>query len=197
MSKLTLLYIFLSICICTASVFILQHANQPVKIAEKTTIDSYVIGAIYTEYNSKGQIKTKMTAEKITHYQPQGTSVIEKPFIITYAADRTPWHIHADKAESDATGKKIILQGHVTIHEFPTKAHSETTIKTTELTLFPKKSLAETNKPVTLSQPFMSMDGNGFIANLKTGRYELKSESKVIYQPDQQPTPTRTKKESS
>lgn len=183
MNKLTLLYILLSVCICTASFFILRHTAQPIKAAQKTIIGSYLLGATYTEYNAQGLIKTKMRAEKITRFYPEGNSIFQKPLIITYAADRTPWHIRADSGESDRTGEKIILQGHVMIHELPSSAHSAITITTTALTLFPKESRAETDEAVTLSRPGTTINGKGFIANLKTGQYELKSESKAIYKP--------------
>jgi lipopolysaccharide export system protein LptC len=186
MSKLTLLYIFLSICICTASFFILRNTTQPVKITPKTVIASYAIDATYTEYNAQGLIKTSVDAKKITRYLPQGNSIFEKPFIVTYAADRTPWHIHADSGESDRTGEKIILQGHVIIHELPTSTHPETMIQTAEITLFPKLSRAETNAAVILSRPGMTIYGKGLLANLKTGQYELKSQSKAVYQPNNQ-----------
>lgn len=186
LSKLTLLTIFLSICICTASFFILRNTTQPVKIAPKTSITSYAIDVTYTEFNAQGLIKTTVDAKKIIRYQPAGNSIFEKPVIVTYAADRTPWHIHADAGESDRSGEKIVLQGNVIIHELPTNTHPETMIQTAELTLYPKLSRAETNDAVTLSRPGMTIDGKGLEANLKTGQYELKSQSKAVYQPNQQ-----------
>src|SRR3990167_4366020 len=146
--KLIIIYLILFILIGVASIFILHHAATIAKtLPQKTIISTFVQNATFTEYNEKGDVKTKIRAQKITHYQPQGTTIFEKPFIITYSENRTPWHIRADQAISDRTGQKIILTGNVTAHELPTAQQTETTIKTTEITVFQKESRAETNKP--------------------------------------------------
>lgn len=182
--KLTIIYLILFILIGVVSVFILHHAATTTKtVSQKTIINTFVHEATFTEYNKKGLVKTKIRAQKMTHYQPQGTTVFEKPFIITYSDNRTPWHIRADQAISDRTGQKIILIGNVTAHELPTAQQTGTMIKTTEITLFPKESRAETDKPVVLTRPGTIIDGTGFTANLKTGQYQLHSESRAVYQP--------------
>ncbi|PIZ03908.1 MAG: LPS export ABC transporter periplasmic protein LptC [Gammaproteobacteria bacterium CG_4_10_14_0_8_um_filter_38_16] len=183
--KLPIIYSLIFVCICLASIFILLHANQleSQTITGKTQIDNFIIQANSTEYNQQGQVKVKMTSEKIRHFLPQKTSIFTKPRIIAYTENRTPWHIQADQAIVNSTGEKIILQGHVVIRELPAKQPAEiTTIKSNEITLFPKESRATTKQPVTLSRPGVTIHGVGFDANLKTGQYKLQSQSKAIYQ---------------
>ncbi|OGT43875.1 MAG: LPS export ABC transporter periplasmic protein LptC [Gammaproteobacteria bacterium RIFCSPHIGHO2_12_FULL_40_19] len=184
--KLTL-YIILFLCIAVASVLILRHkTTEAPPTAQKNTIDSFITQGTFTEYNEQGLIKTKMTAAHVTHFKESGITHFTKPYIITYTENRTPWHIHADRADSNKTGTKIILQGHVTVHQLPTKQNAETTITTTELTVFPKESRAVTDKAITVSRPGTVIHGTGLIANLKTGQYQLRSQSEIIYQPEQQ-----------
>lgn len=184
--KSTFVYFILFILIGIASIFILHHGKQTEKrLLQKTTLNTFVHDATFTEYDKQGLVKTKITAEKITHYQPQGTSVFEKPFIITYSDDRRPWHIRADQATSDRTGQTIVLSGHVIAREVPTAQHAGTTITTTQITIYPKTSRVDTDKPVVLTQPGTVIHGTGFTANLKTGQYQLHSESEAIYQPEQ------------
>lgn len=180
-------YIILFLGIAIASILILQHTNTKTPPStQKNTIDNFIVNGSFTEYNEQGLIKTKMNALNITHFKESGVAEFDKPFIVTYTDDRTPWHIHADHAVSNKAGTKIILQGHVTVHQLPTKQHEETTITTTELTVFPKESRAVTDKAITLARPGTLIHGIGFIANLKTGQYQLRSESEAIYQPEQQ-----------
>lgn len=183
--KSPIIYFLLFAFICSASIFILRHANQVESNTdgEKTHIDSFIIQGTSIEYNQQGQLKTKITSKKIMHFLPKKNSVFEKPHIVFYSDNRTPWHIQANQALVNDTGEKIILQGNVIIHELPTAAAPETTIiKTSELTLFPKESRATTNQAITLSRPGTVIHGVGFDANLKTGQYELRSQSKAIYQ---------------
>ncbi|EKD77894.1 MAG: hypothetical protein ACD_42C00134G0003 [uncultured bacterium] len=161
----------------------MQLANN-----QQKTINNFVINAKYSEYNKQGEIKTIVTADKITQFQPDNNSVFTQPRIITYTdQDRTPWHIQADEGSSDQTAKKIILRGHVIAVKLKTKKTPSITIKTTKLTIFPKKSLAITNQPVVLSRPDTIIHGIGLTANLKTGEYQLHSQSKAIYVPTAQP----------
>lgn len=181
------IYIMIFALICVASEMILKHTAQPVVTTthspEKNTVDSFLIHPIVTQYDKDGFIKMKMTADKLTHYKMSGETVLEKPFIITYSEKNTPWHIHADRAISNKAGDRIVLKGHVNVHELQTAQHPETTITTTELTVFPKESRAVTDKFVTLSRPGTLIHGVGLIANLKTGQYQLRSESEAIYEP--------------
>lgn len=55
----------------------------------KTIIDSFVVNASFTEYNSDGQLKTKVTAEKVTHFQPEGTSVFKTIYYYLHQRSHT------------------------------------------------------------------------------------------------------------
>ncbi len=183
-SKLAVSYGVIIAAICIASVFILHHTKRQhaQNTIQKDTISSFIHNAAITEYNANGQIKTKITAETVTQYQETGSTLFKKPIIITYTADHTAIHIHADQATTNKSNDKIILQGHVIVHKLQTAKHAESTLKTTELTVYPKESRAETDKSVTLSRPGTVIDGKGFRANLKTGQYQVHSESRIIYQ---------------
>jgi lipopolysaccharide export system protein LptC len=184
--KSIIIYIILFILLGVASAFILHHTKKiETTLPQKRTVDTFVHNATFTEYNQQGLIKTKIHAAKIFHYQPQGTTFFEKPFIITYTENRRPWHIRANQGTSDRTGQKIILSGNVIARELPMAEHAGTIIKTAEITIYPKKFLAETNESVMLIRPGMTLHGTGLTANLKTGEYQLHSGSEAIYQPEQ------------
>lgn len=178
----TLLYLIAFLLICTASFYILRRTKEPILETPKQTINSFIYHGIYTEYNKEGKIKSQITAQKITHFSPDETTLFTHPYIITYTTKGT-WHIRANNAKSDKSGEKIFLYGNVTVHQLPTAHQVESWLKTTELTLYPKKSLAMTKKPVILIHPGITIHGVGFHANLKTGQYRLDSESEAVYKP--------------
>lgn len=181
-------YIILFILLGVISAVILHHTHKTdINASQKTKIQTFIHDATFTEYNQTGLIKAKIHSEKIMHYEPQGTTLFEKPFIIVYTETRIPWHIRANQAVSDRTGKKMVLTGNVIAHELPTAKNEETTVKTTEITVYPdpKDFRAETDQPVVLTRPGMKITGKGFSANLKTGRYRLHSAMKAIYLPQQ------------
>lgn len=181
------LYILIFALICVASEMILRHTAEPIVVAshtlKKNTVDSFLLYPTVTQYDQEGHIKMKTTAIKLTHYKMSGETTLEKPFIITYTDKHVPWHIHADLAISNKKGDRILLKGHVKVHELPTLKHPETTITTSELTIFPKESRAVTDKFVAIERPGTLIHGVGLVANLKTGQYQLRSESEAIYQP--------------
>ena len=181
--KVTYLYIFLFMLICMASALILHHNKNQKTQNTKNIIDGFASHATLTEYDEQGDIKTVLSAESATHLEPDGTTHFKKPFIITYTKDRTPWHIHADIGVSDKNGHQIIFQHHILIRELPTARHPETRITTDALTIVPKESRAFTDQPVTLSRPGIIIHGVGLTANFKTGEYQLRSQSKAVYQP--------------
>lgn len=181
-NKLTFIYLILFLLLGVASVFILHHAVKHNHSSQKPTINSFILHAKFTEYNQSGQVKAIVTSIKVTHMQTSGITYFEKPYIIAYTEkNRTPWHIHADLAISNKSGNQIILRGHVVAHQLPTPEHVESTITTSELTVFPKESRAVSNQKVTIVRPGTRISGTGFVANLKTGQYELHSESNAVY----------------
>lgn len=184
-NKIAIIYIIAFLLIALVSVFTLHHTQkiESSMTSKNNVINTFITHAVFTKYNKLGMVKTTIEAKKVTHYQEQNTILFEEPRIISYGNDRNAWHIRADQGVSDSTGKKIILSGHVIAHQLQTAKNPDTIITTSELTLLPKKSEVTTDQPIILKRPGVTMSATGFSANLKTGEYQLHSETKVIYQP--------------
>ncbi|HLD84247.1 MAG TPA: LPS export ABC transporter periplasmic protein LptC [Coxiellaceae bacterium] len=180
------LYLFVFIAVGFSSIFILHHSGSQEQSTEDSLINSYILNAQFTEYNPDGSLKIKMTSDKITHWENTGETLFTKPYLITFTeVNHDPWHIHADEGVSNKAGDQLVLKNNVVIHELKTKQQPEVTITTTELTLFPKTSRATTDKAVTLTRPGSVIHGVGFSANLKTGEYQLRSQSDATVDPQQ------------
>jgi lipopolysaccharide export system protein LptC len=182
--KINLLYLILFACIGIASVLILHHDHQQkIRRTGNIAIDSFANQATLTEYDDQGKIERMITAQNAIHSEPDGITHFVKPFILIYTKDRTPWHIRADKGTSDKKTDQIVLKENVVIHQLRTTHHTDSRMTTDELTIFTKTSRAVTDKAVTLTRPDITIHGVGLDANLKTGEYQLRSQSEAIYQP--------------
>lgn len=186
-NAVVIFYLCIALLICVTSIFILHHSTKIIVAdnANQTNIDDFISNAVITEYDKKGNIKTIIKAEKIVHEQPHHITLFTKPNLVTYTEkNHSPWNTTADFGMVDKTGDTIVLTGNVIVIEAQTAHNPTTTIQTTELIVYPKKSRATTDQPVTITRPGTVIHGTGFVANLKTGVYQLKSESQAVYQPN-------------
>ncbi|EKD70438.1 MAG: hypothetical protein ACD_46C00534G0003 [uncultured bacterium] len=181
--KSTRLYIALFFFILTACVFILHQPSKK-QIAENTlTINSFIDQATYTEYNKQGGIKNNITATSVVHYKENDTTFFTAPNILIYSDKNIPWKIQANHATMTQDNTIIVLSGNVVIHQLKTIHQPQTIIQTNTLVVYPKKSRAETNDAVIIHRRGIVINGNGLKANLKTGEYQLTSETNATLQP--------------
>ena len=167
------------------SVLTLNHTKKRIASTKKKTLDSFIKEATYISYNTQGKLKTKLTATQVMHYKEKDTTYFLQPQMVMYTKGRTPWHIRADSGTSLHESHLITLQGNVVIHQLQKTGHPETTIKTIRLTIYPKKSRAMTNAFVTIYRRDSVIHGKGLTANLKTGEYQLLSQSEGVFEIDQ------------
>lgn len=183
--KSNLFYLAIFAAIAIISAIILHHAQSKTPPEPKNTIDTFVNRASYVSYNKLGQLNTSLTAAKAIHIKNEKTTYFSQPNMLTYTEDRVPWHIKANHAKSDDDMHQVFLSGHVIIHQLDQHNSPETTIKTTELTVFPQQSIAKSQAYAFIYREGSVMHGKGLFANLKTGKYELLSQSEGIYIPEQ------------
>lgn len=181
--KSTAFYIILFFLLCIASIFILHHPEKKAPATHEKIVDNFINKAKFTEFNQEGGLKSEITADTVTNYQNSGATYFVKPRILVYSDQKIPWRIHSDEATMEKVNNVTTLSGHVVIHQLQTIGHPETFIYTSTLTVYPKKSYAETEAPVQIRRRDMVISGIGLTANLKTGQYQLHTETKAILQP--------------
>ena len=73
---------------------------------------------------------------------------------ITFPADQSsPWHLSADHGRSTDNNQQVYFWGHVTAYRPKSANNAAFLFKTTTLTVYPQQNFAETDDPVTLSEP--------------------------------------------
>ena len=85
-----------------------------------------------------------------------------------------PWDVFADTGKIPPDGKMVELSGNVIIlSKDPGKP--ETSIRTTQIDLFPDETLARTNKKVGIMRDGQKVNGTGMEAHLDTSEVKILS----------------------
>jgi len=155
-------------------------------------------------FDETGTVKSRFSAPKLFYYSSHNNfgfranqsggkdtkkhTKIIKPHIILYSANEEPWVITADYGEISDGNKIYKLIKNVKLKQKAGKNNQAITITTSELTLFPKKKMAQTDKFVTLIQQAKDnsttiITSIGARAYQKTGIVDLLSHMKGRYKP--------------
>lgn len=145
--------------------------------------DAMMEGVIATIINKEGAPALKIETPKMVHYLREDTTNITSPHITVYRDSPKPWHIHSDSATATKGINQIIFHDHVVINHDHDTENPSTLIKTTVLTVFPNKKVAETNDPIILVQPDTIIHAVGMFADLNDGTVKLLSNARGEYVP--------------
>lgn len=172
------------------SIFLMViREHKTSKVVAPGGINAFMIKPTYQDFDQQGQLHSKMQANQMKHYVRHDMSLFTNPDILIYTDDRIPWYITSDHGKSQNGTTKVLLYGNVVLHQPQRPDHPETTINTTELTVYPKRSFAETDKPVQIKRPGTVIHGKGIKANLKTGVIRLLTQSRGVYEPTPEKIP--------
>jgi len=146
-------------------------------------VNAFMSKAIYTQFDQTGQIHTQMQTKHMKHYAKGNVAFFLEPRILIYTTKRIPWHISSNFGKSENGTTTIHLWNHVVLHQPQLDNNPETTITTSKITVYPKRSFAKTNQKVTIQRPDSVLKGIGVTADFKTGIIKLLTHSRGIYAP--------------
>lgn len=165
---------------------ILQSAPTKDKAVSqpKRTPDFIIENATHIQMNKQGKPKFKLQVASAIHYPDNSSSRMISPKLTTLQPGEQ-WYIESGygKAFDNTEQNKVVLQDNVTVKKINEKLPNHSpTLKTSELTLWPDKSIAETVQPVTINQGKHQLEATGLYADLKLKQMELHSEVKGYYE---------------
>jgi len=179
------LSIILIFAACASVLFMISRDDQTPSLQKKPGgMNAFMTNATYTQFDKLGQIHTRIKTPNMQHYTEKDTSFFIKPAILIYTNDRIPWHITSDYGKSQNGTTTVYLWSNVVLHQPQLENHPETTILTSAMTLYPKRSFAKTDRKVTIHRPDSVIKGIGVTANFKTGIIKLLTHSRGIYEPE-------------
>ena len=129
------------------------------------SVDFFSKDYVKWEMNTTGILKSKLTADKMLHYQDDGTTHLDKPQIIFENDKLPPWVVKSESAILSSDGESLSLDGQVIIDRAKTKNLKSLTIKTKNLKITPETNYAETSEKVALLSPPNVTTGTGMKLN--------------------------------
>ena len=161
-----------------ASGFVMLQNNVPEQEENYTPpslgLAYFIKGAEMSGTGKDGKILYRLRADR-AEQSPDNDHIDLTNIVLSYepSAD-VPWDVFADKGKIPPDGKLVELSGNVLIlSKDPGKP--ETSIRTTQIDLFPDEKLARTNKKVGIMRDGQKVKGTGMEANLDTSEVKILS----------------------
>lgn len=161
----------------------LETATKLDNEALSTTIDASISQLTVRQFNSEGLLTNLLTTPLMQHIPKEDIHLLQAPHIIIAQVDQPSWEIRSKKAKSFNGGQRIIFIKHVIVHQNPGEKTQESTLKTEEVTYFPKEKKATTDLFVTFEQPGNIIQSTGMNAYLDEKRVELLHQARGSYAP--------------
>lgn len=183
MSYIKPFFLLCLIClVVSGSLWLLMRPAVPSSFSALSEIpDSFMQEVTATKLNVQGAPHYFFTAQEVKHYPHGDTTLMTQPSFIFYPVNEPPWHVKSDSAKMIHGYEKAWLMGNVFAKQ-PPGAHShDLTLLTDEMTLYPDKSLAETNRPVTVTQPDSVVHSIGMQIDMNTNSVKFLSHAHGVY----------------
>ncbi|WP_434027526.1 LPS export ABC transporter periplasmic protein LptC [[Pseudomonas] boreopolis] len=131
-----------------------------------------------------GKVALVLRAPEMHRDRADEISHITTPLFLIPDNNDQEWTLRAKTGWLSPSGDELRLREDV-MGDSPTTGNvPPTTLRTESLDVFPKRNLAKTAEPVTMTRPGIIQRGVGFEADLKTRQYQLLSQVKTRYEPN-------------
>lgn len=148
-----------------------------------TTVDTTLTEVTVSQFNAKGSLVHLLTTPHMQHIPQNNVYLLQTPHILVSQEEQPPWDIRSKKAKSFEGGKQITFIGHVIVHQDKGSKTEESTLKTEEVTYYPKEKKASSDVLVTYEQPGNFIQSTGMNAYLDEKRVELLHQARGSYVP--------------
>jgi lipopolysaccharide export system protein LptC len=145
--------------------------------------DYFSKGYAQWEMDETGRLKSKLVADEMTHYPGYWATYMKKPVMQFISAKSPPWIVASATSVLTNDGKKLLLNGKVTINRAKGVGVRQLIINTSNLVVSPETSYAETKAWAELISPPNITTGTGMKVTFKEPIHlELLSKVKGKYE---------------
>lgn len=180
-------WLFFTLIILACSGWYFTNLNTVAKLDNETlstTIDTTVSQLTVRQFNTEGLLINLLTTPMMHHIPKGDVHLLETPHIIIAQENQPYWDIRSQKATSFEGGQRITFIKDVVVHQNPGDKTQESTLKTEEVTYYPKENKATTELFVTFEQPGNFIQSTGMNAYLDEKRVELLHQARGRYAPE-------------
>lgn len=160
-------------------------SSDPVQRLDKETlaktVDLTVYHLVAKQFDAQGQLLHRLETPQLQHIPYDNTHELVTPYVMFSQSEQPPWELRAQTAKAINGGQMITFSDDVVIHQIDPHTNTESTITTEELTYYPKKKLAVTDKEICLKRPGSVVQSDGMRAYLADSRVELMRNARGQY----------------
>lgn len=181
-------WIFLSMILLAYGGWYFAASIPKSQLDEQTlsqTADAIIENVTLKQFNAQGQLISQLRAPLIEHIPYHNTHHIKSPVILFTQGHDAPWQIKANKAVSLNGGKKIDFFDEVNIYQAAGPHNSESRLQTSQISYYPFKKFAITDKDVTFIQPSTTVKATGMKANLADNHIQLLQDARGVHVPSE------------
>lgn len=179
-------WIFFTLVILAGTGWYYSHNSIMFRLDGETlanSVETTVAHLQVRQFNEDGNLANLLTTPQMQHIQKGDVYLFAAPHIIVSQKDQEPWDIRSQHAKSFAGNQRITFSGSVIVRQKKNKGALESTLKTEEVTYFPKEKKASTDLLVTYEQPGNIIQSKGMNAYLDEKRVELLHQARGSYAP--------------
>ncbi|KTD68835.1 MULTISPECIES: LPS export ABC transporter periplasmic protein LptC [Legionella] len=181
-----LMWLFFTLVILACSGWYYGHSTTMIRLDRETlanSVDMTIFNVTVRQFNQQGTLANILSAPTMQHIQKGNVYLFENPHIIVSQEEQAPWDISSKKAKSFEGGQRITFTGNVIVRQQTGNKSQESTLKTEEVTYFPKEKKASSDMLVTYEQPGNIIQSTGMNAYLDEKRVELLHQARGSYVP--------------
>ncbi len=164
---------------------ILPKKDRSLKIA-----DTFFNTVEIISFGEAGVPKSKIIGDHIYHYPGKEDSEITTPKITLFRDIGPPVYVTADHGWVNKEGTRLILKGHTLIKQEKSKVNQFSQLESPELTIWPNRDYAETDKAVKITTDTTIATGIGMKAYLDKEHYYLLNNVKSRHIPEKKTSNT-------
>lgn len=180
------MWLFITLILLACSGWYYSHSRTIVRLDSETlanSVDITISNVLVRQFNQEGALTNVLTSPFMQHVQKDNVYLFQNPHIVVSQEEQPPWDIRSKNAKSFEGGKQITFTGNVVVHQKKGNKSQESTLKTEEVTYFPKEKKASSDVLVTYEQPGNIIQSTGMNAYLDEKRVELLHQARGSYVP--------------
>ena len=142
--------------------------------------DLYLEEAVIHQYRDDGTLHYRLAARRTLHFEASQLTRVERPDLTLYSPPQPPWTVQAQQGLMRRRGgagvaeETVVLREDVVLRQVRGEADA-TTIRTSELRLYPERRHAETDRSVMIESHAGRTTAQGLEADLGSRFLRLKS----------------------
>lgn len=156
--------------------------------------DYIVYGLSAVRMGADGRTRSTLTSDKMLHYPDDDSTLLTTPRWVSYEPDAPPLTVTAREAVVSSNGENIYFRDNVRVVRAAHADHSELVLETSTLHVIPDKNIAETDRPVRITDANTVVNAIGLELNSETHVLKLLSQVKGTYHDTGKAAPTERRK---